>query len=63
MTVATKPLGGPLDPIDWAVRYGERRAEREAEEREHPALICERIGTCLAMVGDGVCINCGRDVW
>jgi hypothetical protein len=52
----------PLAPIEDAVRYGEQRAIREAEERENPALVCERTGH-IATLGDGVCLRCGEVIW
>ena len=50
----------PLAPIEAAVRYGERRAEIEAEEREHPALICKRNGAHVLMVSERQCVICGE---
>jgi hypothetical protein len=52
----------PLAPIETAVRYGEQRAIREAEERENPALICERTAH-IAIMGDGICLTCGEVIW
>lgn len=50
----------PLAPVEAAVRYGERRAELEAEERENPALVCERNGAHIMMMSERQCVICGE---
>ena len=52
----------PLAPIEAAVHYGEQRAVREIEEREHPGLVCERTAH-IATMGDGICLHCGEVIW
>lgn len=49
----------PEAPIELAVEYGERRALREAEERDHPERRCERIGHIMVM-DEERCTHCGE---